>query len=103
MGGLERFRRPERCRCVGPLQRETSSRKDGEIRQKKSWPRPAEKLSEVNILPLNAYSRKCLGQGYALLHMKMTLYELVRRVRWRVDLNYQLKLTSVSSDSYLIV
>ena len=52
-------------------------------------------------IAFNAYSRKCLGQGYALLEMKITLFELVRRVRWRIDPNYQLKLTSVSSNEFL--
>ena len=48
-------------------------------------------------IAFNAYSRKCLGQGYALLEMKMALFELVRRTKWTVDPNYKLKLTSVST------
>ena len=47
-------------------------------------------------IAFNAYSRKCLGQGYAILEMRMALFELVRRVRWRVDPGYEFKLTSVS-------
>lgn len=50
-------------------------------------------------IAFNAYSRKCLGQGYAILEMKMALFELVRRVKWTIDPDYQLKLTSVSSDA----
>ncbi|ERF73021.1 hypothetical protein EPUS_07115 [Endocarpon pusillum Z07020] len=45
-------------------------------------------------IAFNAYNRKCLGQGYALLEMKMVLFELVRRVKWTVDPQYRLKLTS---------
>lgn len=48
-------------------------------------------------IAFNAYSRKCLGQGYAILEMKMALFELVRRVKWTIDPSYQLKLTSVSA------
>lgn len=46
-------------------------------------------------IPFNAHSRKCLGQGFALLEMKIVLFELVRRTRWVVDPGYELKLTSV--------
>lgn len=49
-----------------------------------------------NFIAFNSHSRKCLGQGYALLETKMCLFELVRRVKWRVDPTYKLKLTSVS-------
>lgn len=47
-------------------------------------------------IPFNAHSRKCLGQGFALLEMKVILFELVRRGRWGVHEGYRLKLTSVS-------
>lgn len=47
-----------------------------------------------NFIAFNSHSRKCLGQGYALLEMKMCLFELVRRTKWRVDPSYKLKLTS---------
>lgn len=47
-------------------------------------------------IPFNAHSRKCLGQGFALLEMKVVLFELVRRGRWKVHDGYTLKLTSVS-------
>ncbi|KAI9765803.1 MAG: hypothetical protein M1840_007085 [Geoglossum simile] len=47
-----------------------------------------------NFITFNSHSRKCLGQGYALLEMKMVLFELVRRARWTVDPEYKLKLTS---------
>jgi len=46
-------------------------------------------------IPFNAHTRKCLGQGFALLEMKMVFFEMVRRVRWRVDPGYKLKLTPV--------
>ncbi|KAJ9660034.1 hypothetical protein H2201_007075 [Coniosporium apollinis] len=45
-------------------------------------------------IPFNAHTRKCLGQGFALLEMKIVLFELVRRVRWVVHPGYKLKLTS---------
>ena len=47
-------------------------------------------------IAFNAHSRKCLGQGYALLEMKMVLFELVRQVKWTIDPSYKMKLTSVS-------
>jgi xanthocillin biosynthesis cytochrome P450 monooxygenase len=47
-------------------------------------------------IPFNAHSRKCLGQGFALLEMKTVLFELVRRTKWTIDPSYKLKLTSVS-------
>ena len=50
-------------------------------------------------IAFNAYNRKCLGQGYAILEMKMVLFELVRRLRWTVDPTYKLKLTSVCTTS----
>ncbi|KAI4123482.1 MAG: hypothetical protein LQ338_004258 [Usnochroma carphineum] len=48
------------------------------------------------FIAFNAHSRKCLGQGYALLEMKVVLFQLVRRVKWTVDPNYKIKWTSVS-------
>jgi xanthocillin biosynthesis cytochrome P450 monooxygenase len=47
-------------------------------------------------IPFNAHSRKCLGQEFALLEMKIALFELIRRVDWIPDPTYELKLTSVS-------
>lgn len=44
-------------------------------------------------IPFNAHSRKCLGQGFVLLQMKVFLFELVRRVEWEVDPGYQRKMT----------
>ena len=48
------------------------------------------------FIAFNSHSRKCLGQGYAFLELKMVLFELVRRVKWSVDPGYKLKLTPVS-------
>ncbi|XHF99349.1 hypothetical protein AWENTII_002855 [Aspergillus wentii] len=45
-------------------------------------------------IPFNAHTRKCLGQGFVLLQMKILLFELLRRVEWTVDPSYKLKLTS---------
>ena len=47
-------------------------------------------------IPFNAHTRKCLGQGFALLEMKIILFELARRVEWTIHPDYKLKLTSVS-------
>jgi unspecific monooxygenase len=47
-------------------------------------------------IPFNAHSRKCLGQGFVLLQMKILLFEVVRRIEWRVDPGYRLKMTPVS-------
>ncbi|CAG7927718.1 unnamed protein product [Penicillium olsonii] len=48
-------------------------------------------------IPFNAHRRKCLGQGFALLQLKVLLFVLLGRVRWVVDPEYRLKLTSVGS------
>jgi unspecific monooxygenase len=69
------------------------------------WGRTAEEVHSKfrreqvkgNYIPFNAHTRKCLGSGFALLQTKILLFELVRRVRWHIDPNYKLKLTSVSS------
>lgn len=47
-------------------------------------------------IPFNAHRRKCLGQGFALLQVKILLFVLLGRVRWVVDPEYRLKLTPVS-------
>ncbi|EAW14843.1 cytochrome P450 monooxygenase xanG [Aspergillus clavatus NRRL 1] len=44
-------------------------------------------------IPFNAHSRKCLGQAFVLLQMKILMFELLRRVEWRVDPGYKLKMT----------
>ena len=48
------------------------------------------------FIPFNAHTRKCLGQGFVLLQMKIAVFELVRRMRWMVDPDYELKLPGVS-------
>jgi xanthocillin biosynthesis cytochrome P450 monooxygenase len=48
-----------------------------------------------NYIPFNAHTRKCLGSGFALLEMKVALFELVRMAKWKVDPAYQFKLTPV--------
>ncbi|KAJ5224980.1 Cytochrome monooxygenase xanG, partial [Penicillium chermesinum] len=52
------------------------------------------KTTQCHFIAFNAHSRKCLGQGFALLQMKILLFELLRRVRWDIDPTYELKLTS---------
>lgn len=52
-----------------------------------------------HMISFNSHSRKCLGQGYALLEMKMVLFELVRRAKWTVSPDYELKITSVRATS----
>lgn len=47
-------------------------------------------------IPFNAHSRKCLGQGFVLLQMKVFLFELLTRVEWRVHPGYEKKMTPVS-------
>ena len=54
------------------------------------------KTVQCHFIAFNAHSRKCLGQGFAVLQMKIVLFEFVRRVSWIVDPGYELKLTSVS-------
>jgi len=54
------------------------------------------KTTQCHFIAFNAHSRKCLGQGFAVLQMKILLFEMVRRIEWTVDPTYELKLTSVS-------
>lgn len=51
---------------------------------------------QCHFIAFNAHSRKCLGQGFAILQMKILLFEMVRRIQWTVDPTYELKMTSVS-------
>ncbi|KAL8949692.1 MAG: hypothetical protein Q9222_004221 [Ikaeria aurantiellina] len=44
------------------------------------------------FIPFNAHTRKCLGQGFVLLQMKIALFELVRSLKWKVDPEYKFKL-----------
>ncbi|KAI2713300.1 hypothetical protein CBS147354_7740 [Penicillium roqueforti] len=44
-------------------------------------------------IPFNAHKRKCLGQGFALLQVKILLFVLLGRVSWVVDPAYRLKMT----------
>ncbi|KAK2798375.1 hypothetical protein FQN51_007775 [Onygenales sp. PD_10] len=44
-------------------------------------------------IPFTAHARKCLGQGFALVQMKIVLFELVRLLEWKIDPRYKLKLT----------
>ncbi|CAI7618293.1 unnamed protein product [Penicillium pancosmium] len=52
------------------------------------------KTVQCHFIAFNAHSRKCLGQGFAVLQMKVCLFEMVRRLVWVVDPDYELKLTS---------
>ena len=54
------------------------------------------KTTQCHFIAFNAHSRKCLGQGFAVLQMKILLFEMVRRIEWTIDPAYELKLTSVS-------
>ena len=49
------------------------------------------------FIPFNAHTRKCLGQGFVLLEMKIVMFEMVSRVCWRLDPTYNLKLPGVST------
>jgi len=55
------------------------------------------RAAQCQFIAFNAHSRKCLGQAFAVLEMKIVLFEMVRRLDWKVDPSYQLKLTSVSN------
>ncbi|KAL8721634.1 MAG: hypothetical protein Q9225_001723 [Loekoesia sp. 1 TL-2023] len=44
------------------------------------------------FIPFNAHTRKCLGQAFVLLQMKIAVFELVRSMRWKVDPGYKFKL-----------
>ncbi|KAJ5575591.1 hypothetical protein N7535_002517 [Penicillium sp. DV-2018c] len=47
-------------------------------------------------IPFNAHKRKCLGQGFALLQVKILLFVLLGKVSWVVDPGYRLKMTPVA-------
>lgn len=47
------------------------------------------------FIPFNAHMRKCLGQAFVLLQMKIAVFETVRSMRWKVDPEYKLKLPGV--------
>lgn len=55
------------------------------------------KTVQCHFIAFNSHSRKCLGQGFAVLQMKVCLFEMARRLVWVVDPDYELKLTSVSN------
>lgn len=59
------------------------------------------KTTQCHFIAFNAHSRKCLGQGFAVLQMKILLFEMIRRIDWTVDPTYKLKLTSVSGPGNL--
>ncbi|PGH30762.1 hypothetical protein GX50_06482 [[Emmonsia] crescens] len=42
-------------------------------------------------IPFNAHARKCLGQKFALLQIKLVLFELVRSVEWVLDPGSKMK------------
>ncbi|KAL4779066.1 cytochrome P450 [Aspergillus varians] len=48
-----------------------------------------------NFIPFSLHARKCLGQGLVLTEVKLVLFELVRRVKWRVDPAYVLQMSGV--------
>lgn len=54
------------------------------------------KTVKGQYMPFSMYARKCLGQGLALSEIKIALFELVKRVKWTVDPEYQLKISGVS-------
>ena len=55
------------------------------------------------FIPFNAHSRKCLGQAFVLLQMKIAVFELVRSIRWKVDPAYELKFPGVSDNDRCLV
>ncbi|EPS31026.1 hypothetical protein PDE_05980 [Penicillium oxalicum 114-2] len=52
------------------------------------------KTTQCHFIAFNAHSRRCLGQGFAVLQMKILLFEMLRRIEWTVDPSYKFKLTS---------
>lgn len=54
-------------------------------------------------IPFNAHKRKCLGQGFALLQVKILLFVLLSRVKWIVDPEYRLKMTPVGLSPLILV
>ena len=55
------------------------------------------------FIPFNAHTRKCLGQGFVLLETKILLFELIRRLCWKVDPSYKLKLPGASIPPFDII
>ncbi|EEH46135.2 uncharacterized protein PADG_02285 [Paracoccidioides brasiliensis Pb18] len=48
-------------------------------------------------IPFNAHTRKCLGQAFALLQMKIALFELARSVEWTLAPGTKVKLGWLNS------
>lgn len=46
-------------------------------------------------IPFISHTRKCAAQGYALMQIKLALYELVAGIEWKVDPRYRLKMNGV--------
>lgn len=49
-----------------------------------------------SFITFNSHTRKCPGQDFALLEMKIVLFELVRRVKWHVAPDYRVNWSPVS-------
>lgn len=58
--------------------------------------RMRKETAKGSFIVFNSHSRKCPGQDFALLQMKMVLFELVRRTKWHVAPDYKVKWSPVS-------
>lgn len=48
------------------------------------------------FIAFNSHSQKCPGQDFALLQLKIVLFELVRRFKWHVAPDYKIKWSPIS-------
>jgi Cytochrome P450 len=81
----------------GVLMRESSGLRGGGSTVEEMQGRFRRETVRGTYIPFNAHKRKCLGQGFALLQVKILLFVLLGRVRWVVDPQYRLKMTPVCS------
>lgn len=57
--------------------------------------RMRKETAKGTFIAFNSHSRKCPGQDFALLQMKIVLFELVRRTKWHVAPDYKIKWSPV--------
>ncbi|KAJ5941631.1 hypothetical protein N7516_001799 [Penicillium verrucosum] len=77
----------------GVLMRRSSGQRGGGDTVEEMQGRFRRETVRGTYIPFNAHKRKCLGQGFALLQVKILLFVLLGRVRWVVDPEYRLKMT----------
>lgn len=57
--------------------------------------RMRKETTKGTFIAFNSHSRKCSGQDFAILQMKIVLFEVVRRTKWHVAPDYKIKWSPV--------